>query len=123
MADEASSKAEESVPTPQPHDRSRPDPDDEEDPVDKMIKDTGCLELHYAVQVNESGWADDAMAIVRPDGLAWLPVWVWWVWWVWSGVGGSQLIYVKNFQDVYLQGKFITMPWYNILKSKYSTFI
>lgn len=61
MADEASSKAEESVPTPQPHDRSRPDPDDEEDPVDKMIKDTGCLELHYAVQVNESGWADDAM--------------------------------------------------------------
>eukprot|EP00057_Strongylocentrotus_purpuratus_P002373 XP_003724396.1 PREDICTED: cytochrome c oxidase assembly factor 4 homolog, mitochondrial-like [Strongylocentrotus purpuratus] len=59
MADEMSSKAEETVPTPQPHDRSRPDPDEEEDPVDKMIKDTGCLELHYAVQecmADNSDW-------------------------------------------------------------------
>ena len=37
------------------HDRSRPKPpedDEEEDPVEKAIKKTGCLELHYKVQVN-----------------------------------------------------------------------
>ena len=37
------------------HDRSRPKPaeddDEEEDPVETMIKKTGCLELHYQVQV------------------------------------------------------------------------
>ena len=34
------------------HDRSRKVLDDEEeDPVENMIKKTGCLELHYKVQV------------------------------------------------------------------------
>ena len=34
------------------HDRSRKVlEDDEEDPVENMIKKTGCLELHYKVQV------------------------------------------------------------------------
>ena len=34
------------------HDRSRrPQSEDEEDPVENMIKKTGCIELHYAVQV------------------------------------------------------------------------
>ena len=28
------------------------DEDDEVDPVDEMIKRTGCLEKHHAVQVN-----------------------------------------------------------------------
>ena len=34
------------------HDRSKQMPldDDEDDPVDKMIKKTGCLEKHYKVQ-------------------------------------------------------------------------
>jgi len=33
------------------HDRSRkPEEEEEEDPVIKMISKTGCLELHYAVQ-------------------------------------------------------------------------
>ncbi|XP_041469341.1 cytochrome c oxidase assembly factor 4 homolog, mitochondrial-like [Lytechinus variegatus] len=50
MADETSSTPDQAVPSPQPHVRSRPDPDDEEDPVEKMISQTGCLELHYAVQ-------------------------------------------------------------------------
>ena len=36
------------------HDRSRrPQVDDEEDPVENMIKKTGCIELHYAVQVQK----------------------------------------------------------------------
>ncbi|XP_034461519.1 cytochrome c oxidase assembly factor 4 homolog, mitochondrial [Hippoglossus hippoglossus] len=34
--------------SPSPHDRSRND--DEDDPVDRMISQTGCAELHYAVQ-------------------------------------------------------------------------
>ena len=34
------------------HDRSRKiDDDDEEDPVENMMKKTGCLEKHYIVQV------------------------------------------------------------------------
>ncbi|XP_076463496.1 uncharacterized protein LOC143295761 [Babylonia areolata] len=32
------------------HDRSRPSPTEEEDPVETMIKKTGCIELHYTVQ-------------------------------------------------------------------------
>lgn len=36
--------------SPSPHDRSRKDDDDEDDPVDQMISRTGCAELHYAVQ-------------------------------------------------------------------------
>lgn len=38
-----------------PHGRSRvssTDEDEEEDPVESMIAKTGCLEKHYAVQVN-----------------------------------------------------------------------
>ncbi|KAL4228447.1 Cytochrome oxidase assembly factor 4 [Mactra antiquata] len=35
---------------PSPHKFTRPADDDEEDPVDKMIKKTGCSELSYAVQ-------------------------------------------------------------------------
>ena len=36
------------------HDRSRPQKkdDDEEDPLEKMLEKTGCLEQHYAVQVS-----------------------------------------------------------------------
>jgi len=35
-----------------PHDRTkRYDEDDDDDPVEKMLKKSGCLELHYAVQV------------------------------------------------------------------------
>ncbi|XP_035391100.1 cytochrome c oxidase assembly factor 4 homolog, mitochondrial [Electrophorus electricus] len=37
-----------SPPSPSPHDRSRPE--DENDPVDQMISRTGCAPLHYAVQ-------------------------------------------------------------------------
>ena len=36
------------------HDRSRPTrtvDEDDDDPVETMIKKTGCLEEHYAVQV------------------------------------------------------------------------
>lgn len=33
-----------------PHNRQRPAVDDDDDPVEKMLKKTGCLELHYAVQ-------------------------------------------------------------------------
>lgn len=36
--------------SPSPHDRSRKDDQDEDDPVDQMISRTGCAELHYAVQ-------------------------------------------------------------------------
>ena len=36
---------------PNPHDRSRPEVVDEEDPVEQMLMKTGCIELHYAVQV------------------------------------------------------------------------
>ncbi|KAK7104817.1 hypothetical protein V1264_019475 [Littorina saxatilis] len=33
------------------HDRSRkPQYEEEEDPVENMIKKTGCIQLHYAVQ-------------------------------------------------------------------------
>lgn len=34
---------------------SKPSPthDDVEDPVEKMLKKTGCMELHYQVQVFE----------------------------------------------------------------------
>lgn len=32
-----------------PHNRQKP-VDDDDDPVEKMLKKTGCLELHYAVQ-------------------------------------------------------------------------
>ncbi|XP_069828043.1 cytochrome c oxidase assembly factor 4 homolog, mitochondrial [Dendropsophus ebraccatus] len=38
-----------SAPTPQPHNRSRKE-EDEEDPVDQMISRTGCTAFHYAVQ-------------------------------------------------------------------------
>ncbi|XP_075707432.1 cytochrome c oxidase assembly factor 4 homolog, mitochondrial [Rhinoderma darwinii] len=38
-----------SAPSPQPHDRSRTQ-EDEEDPVDQMISRTGCTAFHYAVQ-------------------------------------------------------------------------
>ncbi|XP_015457422.2 cytochrome c oxidase assembly factor 4 homolog, mitochondrial [Astyanax mexicanus] len=37
-----------SPPTPSPHDRSRPE--DENDPVEQMILRTGCANLHYALQ-------------------------------------------------------------------------
>lgn len=34
------------------HDRSRrPNDEEEDDPVEAMLKRTGCAELHYAVQV------------------------------------------------------------------------
>ena len=33
------------------HDRTRPEVVDEEDPVEKMLMKTGCIDLHYAVQV------------------------------------------------------------------------
>ena len=36
---------------PKGHDRSRPEVVDEEDPLEKMLTKTGCIELHYAVQV------------------------------------------------------------------------
>ena len=35
------------------HDRSRKIDDDEEDPVENMMKKTGCLEKHYIVQVRK----------------------------------------------------------------------
>lgn len=35
---------------PQPHDRSRKQEENEEDPVDQMISRTGCTAFHYAVQ-------------------------------------------------------------------------
>ena len=38
---------------PMSHDRSRKsEVDEEEDPVEAMIKKTGCIEKHYKVQVN-----------------------------------------------------------------------
>lgn len=42
--------------TTNPHNRVRPADDDEDDPVEKMLKKSGCLELHYAVQecINET---------------------------------------------------------------------
>ena len=37
------------------HDRTRrPQSEEEEDPVETMIKKTGCIQLHYAVQVRTS---------------------------------------------------------------------
>ena len=36
---------------PKAHDRTRPEVVDEEDPVEKMLMKTGCIDLHYAVQV------------------------------------------------------------------------
>ena len=43
-----------------PHNRSaKHDDDDEDDPVDKMLKKAGCLEQHYKVQecmVEYSDW-------------------------------------------------------------------
>ncbi|XP_010742270.1 cytochrome c oxidase assembly factor 4 homolog, mitochondrial [Larimichthys crocea] len=36
--------------SPSPHDRSRKEDVDEDDPVEQMISRTGCAELHYAVQ-------------------------------------------------------------------------
>ncbi|XP_071478516.1 uncharacterized protein [Diadema antillarum] len=41
---------EETAPAPQPHERKTQPDEDDDDPVDAMIKKTGCLELHYAVQ-------------------------------------------------------------------------
>ena len=42
----------ESTPAATPHDRTRKsEEEEEEDPVIQMISKTGCLELHYAVQV------------------------------------------------------------------------
>ncbi|XP_076024430.1 cytochrome c oxidase assembly factor 4 homolog, mitochondrial [Genypterus blacodes] len=35
--------------SPSPHDRSRRT-EEEDDPVERMISQTGCAELHYAVQ-------------------------------------------------------------------------
>lgn len=42
---------------PMGHDRSRKQPDDDDDeidPFDLMLKKTGCADQHYAVQVNFS---------------------------------------------------------------------
>ncbi|CAN2391757.1 Cytochrome c oxidase assembly factor 4 homolog [Pristimantis euphronides] len=39
-----------SASTPQPHNRSRKQDEEEEDPVDQMISRTGCTAFHYAVQ-------------------------------------------------------------------------
>ncbi|XP_075122418.1 cytochrome c oxidase assembly factor 4 homolog, mitochondrial [Leptodactylus fuscus] len=38
-----------SAPTPRPHDRTRKE-EEEDDPVDRMIAQTGCTAFHYAVQ-------------------------------------------------------------------------
>ena len=41
--------------TKNPHNRTKPvktDYDEDEDPVEQMIKKTGCLEKHYDVQVS-----------------------------------------------------------------------
>lgn len=35
--------------------RERP-PEGEEDPLENMLKKTGCIELHYKVQVNNFIW-------------------------------------------------------------------